>query len=78
MNGLKGRHKKKDFTLAKRLERVMIEKKIYARDVEKMTGIRRQNIYEYIQGVKQPSAYNLKRLSEGLHISADWLLGLKE
>ena len=71
------RHKKKDFTFAKRLEQLMIERKLYPRDVERLTGVRRQNIYQYIQGVKQPTAYNIKRIAEGLRISADWLLKIK-
>ena len=71
------RHKKKDFTFARRLDRLLVERKIYPRDVERLTGVRRQNIYQYIQGVKQPSAYNLKRIAEGLKVSADWLLEIK-
>ena len=75
---MKGRHIKKDFTFAKQLEQIMIERNLYPRDVEKLTGVRRQNIYQYIQGVKQPSAHNIKRIAEGLNVSADSLLGIKE
>lgn len=71
------RHKKKDFTFAKRLEQLMVERGLYPRDIERLTGVKRQNIYQYIQGVKQPTAYNIKRIAEGLHISADWLLEIK-
>lgn len=71
------RHKKKDFTFAKRLEQLMVERGLYPRDIEQLTGVKRQNIYQYIQGVKQPTAYNIKRIAEGLHISADWLLEIK-
>ena len=70
-------HKKKDFTFAKRLEQLMVERGLYPRDIERLTGVKRQNIYQYIQGVKQPTAYNIKRIAEGLHISADWLLEIK-
>lgn len=66
-----------DLTFARRLNQIMIERELYPGDVQRLTGIKRQRIYEYIQGVVQPSAYNLKRLAEGLDISVDWLIGVK-
>ena len=66
-----------DLTFARRLNQIMIERGLYPGDVQRLTGIKRQRIYEYIQGVVQPSAYNLKRLAEGLDISVDWLIGVK-
>ena len=56
----------------------MLERNLYPRDVEKLTGVRRQRIYEYIQGISQPSAFMLKRISAGLNVSSDWLLGLSD
>ena len=70
--------KVRDFTFAQRLEKLMIERNLYPRDVQRITGIKRQRIYEYLQGVTQPSAYNLRRIAEGLGISADWLLGITD
>lgn len=78
MTIINGSHKKYDFTLAKRLEQLMIERNLYPRDIERLTGVRRQRIYEYIQGVAQPSAFMLKRIATGLHVSSDWLLGLTD
>lgn len=71
-------HKSKDFTFARRLEQLMIERNLYPGDVQRLTGVHRQSIYEYIQGVKQPNAYNISRIAKGLSVSADWLLGLTE
>lgn len=73
-----GRHRKKDLTFAKRLNQIMIDRKLYPREVQRLTGVHKQNIYQYVQGIKQPSAYNVKRIAEGLGVSADWLLGIKE
>lgn len=67
-----------DFTFSQRLEQIMILRNLYPRDVQRLTGVHKQNIYQYIQGVKQPNAYNLMRIAKGLGVSADWLLGLKE
>lgn len=74
---MSGNHRNKDFTFARRLEQVMIERELYPRDVQILTGVHKQNIYQYIQGVKQPSAFNIKRIAKGLKISADWLLGIE-
>lgn len=67
-----------DYTFAKNLENYMIAHNLYPKDVERLTGIKRRKIYEYIQGQHQPSAYAVKRIAEGLNVSADWLLGIKK
>ena len=74
---MSGEHRNKDFTFAQRLEQIMVEQQLYPSDVQRLTGVHRQNIYQYIQGVKQPSAFNIKRIAKGLHVSADWLLGIE-
>ncbi len=72
----KGNHKKIDLTFAKRLEQVMIERNIYPSQISKLTGIKRNVIYAYVQGTYQPTAPNIKRIAIGLQVSADWLLGI--
>ena len=72
------RHKKYDFTFAKRLEQIMRERQLYPAQVEKLTGIRRQRIHEYLNGTVQPSAYAVKLIATGLDISADYLLGIEK
>ena len=67
-----------DFTFSQRLEQFMIAHNLYPKDVERMTGIRARKIYKYVQGQNQPSIYALKRIAEGLNVSADWLLGIKK
>ena len=67
-----------DFTFSQRLEQYMIAHGLYPKDVERLTGIKRRKIYEYVQGQRQPKAYTIKRIAEGLHVSADWLLGIEK
>ena len=67
-----------DYTFAKNLENYMIAHNLYPKDVERLTGIRARKIYKYVQGQNQPSIYALKRIAEGLHVSTDWLLGIKK
>lgn len=55
----------------------MCERQLYPTELSRITGVGRRTIYGYLQGDKQPSAFNLIRLSKGLKISSDWLLGLK-
>lgn len=67
-----------DFTFARRLEQLMRERGLYPAQIEKLTGIRRQRIHEYLNGTVQPSAYAVKLIATGLDISADWLLGIEK
>lgn len=75
---VKGNHKRIDLTFAKRLEQVMIERSLYPSEIARLTGIKRNVIYAYIQGIYQPTAYNIKRIAISLHVSADWLLGISD
>lgn len=65
-----------DLTFARRLEQAMTERNIYPSDLARKSGVSRSNIYNYIAGTSQPSAYNVKRIALALSTSADWLLGL--
>lgn len=67
---------KLDLTFSKRLEKIMIERNLYPAQVAKLTGVRRGMIYDYINGAYQPTAFNIKRIAQGLNVSADWLLGI--
>ncbi|MEE0873975.1 MAG: helix-turn-helix transcriptional regulator [Ruminococcus sp.] len=78
MTTIGANHRKMDFTFAQRLEQLMKERKLKANDVQRLTGVHCQCIYEYVQGVKQPNAFNIKRIAKGLKVSSDWLLGLSE
>lgn len=73
-----GRHKALDLTFARRLEQAMIEKSIYPSQLAKLSGVSRVNIYKYISGTAQPTAFNIKRLAIALDKSADWLLGIEK
>lgn len=65
-----------DLIFAKRLEQIMIERDLYPAQVAKMTGIKRSRIYDYMKGTHQPTAFNLKRIAQGLNVSVDWLIGI--
>lgn len=66
-----------DFTFAQRLEQIMRERQLSPAQVEKLTGVKRQKIYEYVTGTHQPNGFTIKRIALGLKVSADWLLGIK-
>lgn len=69
---------KKDFTFQKRLNHIMIERKIYPSQLAKIVGISRSLLYGYMQGDNQPTTFNLKKIALRLNISADWLLGISD
>lgn len=73
-----GRHKAFDLTFARRLEQSMIEKCLYPSQLAKLSGVSKTNIYNYIAGVAQPTAFNIKRLAITLEKSSDWLLGIEK
>ena len=68
----------KFYTFGDRLSQLMTERKLYSTDIAKITGIKRQSIDGYAQGVNQPSAFSIAQIAKGLRVSADWLLGLTE
>lgn len=73
-----GRHKALDLTFARRLEQTMIEQNIYPSQLSKLSGVSRVNIYKYISGTAQPTAFNIKRIAIALGKSSDWLLGIEK
>ena len=73
-----GRHKKLDLTLAKRLDSIMQQRRLYPSDVSRLTGIKVRMIKYYVAGSSQPSAFMLKKLAVGLGVSSDWLLGIEK
>lgn len=73
-----GKHRKIDLTFSKRLEKTMIENNIYPSKLVKLSGVSRANIYGYIAGTSQPTAFNIKQIAKGLNVSADYLLRLTD
>ena len=71
-------HKKMDLTVAKRLNQIMSDRKLYPIDVSRLTGIKVRMIKYYVAGSSQPSAFMLKKLAVGLGVSSDWLLGIEK
>lgn len=64
------------YTFGDRLSQIMAERQLYSSDIARLTGLKRQSIDGYAQGMSQPGAYAVKQIAKGLKVSADWLLGL--
>lgn len=75
---MSGRHHKQNLIFAQRLEQLMIERQLYSTDVARMTGLKRQSIDGYIQGINQPTAYAIMCIALAFDVSSDWLLGIKK
>lgn len=74
---MSGWHHKRFLIFAQRLEQLMIERQLYSSDIARMTGLKRQSIDGYVQGINQPSAYAVMCIAVALDVSSDWLLGIK-
>ena len=44
----------------------------------RVLGLSRQTVGFYLNGDRIPNAFRLKQIAQKCHVSADWLLGLKE
>ena len=62
---------------SQRLNQIMIERNIYPQEVQRLTGVHRQCVYEYLRGNKEPTLTSLVKLARGLKVSTDWLCGIK-
>lgn len=67
---------KQEYIFGSRLNTLMTARGLYPAEIAKITGIGRQRIYDYISGVSEPRARAIKQIALGLHVSADWLLGI--
>lgn len=74
---MSGWHHKKNRIFAQRLEQLMIERQLYSSDVARKTGLKRQSIDAYVQGVSQPGANAIAKIAVALEVSSDWLLGIE-
>ncbi|MBQ2443301.1 MAG: helix-turn-helix transcriptional regulator [Ruminococcus sp.] len=66
-----------DLTFSRQLDKIMRERGLFPSDVEKLTGIRKQRIREYISGTHHPTDHIIRRIAIGLNVSADILLDIK-
>lgn len=73
---MEGKIKKIDLTFSQRLEKIMIEQQLFPAQLSKLSGVSRTNIHKYLAGTIQPTAFNIKRISVALNVSADYLLGI--
>ena len=44
----------------------------------KTLGIERCNVYNWVRGISEPSAYNLSKICTTYNVDANWLLGLTD
>jgi transcriptional regulator with XRE-family HTH domain len=61
-----------------RLKKIMSEKKINQQELAKLSGLQPTAISHFEAGRRKPSYDNIKKLSDALNISADFLLGRDE
>lgn len=64
------------FDTADRLEELIIENGTKYRDLEKLTGYKRNAIMAWKYGYSVPNARVIKLLAEYFNVSADYLVGL--
>lgn len=63
---------------SERLKSVLDEKHITQSELSRETGIKRQNIYQYVNNKSVGSIENLVKISKALNVSTDYLLGLSD
>lgn len=68
--------KRKNGDFSQRLNQAMIERGLYPSELSRLSGVPRSVVYEYINGMREPSLFSLVRLAKGLRVSADYLCGL--
>ena len=65
-------------TFGERLNMVLYEQELSQADLDKRTGIGRANISRYVCNKQMPTVDSLIAICKTLHVSADWLLGLRK
>ena len=64
--------------LQSRIGEAMANSNLDMREISRRSGISLASLYEYRDEGVQPKAYTLAKLAIVLHVSSDWLLGIKE
>lgn len=62
----------------KRLKEEMRIKNITAYKIAKETGIKKQSVYNWINGKQEPTISNFAKICKFLEVSADYLLDIKD
>lgn len=60
-----------------RLAHTMIKNDAVASTIEPVLRVGRKSIYDYLNGVREMSMYQLRAFCEYFHVSADYILGIK-
>lgn len=60
---------------AARLQQVMQEKDLHQKDIAAQTGWNISTVKQYTSGTRVPGYGNMKKLTDVLGVSSDWLLG---
>lgn len=63
---------------AERLTKTRIKCNMTEEDVAHEIGVSLSNIYDYESNIFEPSLTHLRQICIKLHVSADYLLGLKD
>lgn len=61
----------------RRLQRAMEVREVDIGKLSRMTGISNKTLYGYSYGNKSPSFRKLVKIGKALHVSLDWLCGMR-
>ena len=61
----------------KRLDRALEIRDVDIKGLHKLTGIPASMLYSYRRGDKPPTYHNLVTIGKALHVSLDWLCGMR-
>lgn len=61
----------------RQLKRAMEIREVDIKEVSKRTGIPAKTLYFYWRGDRAPSYHNLIAIGKALHVSLDWLCGMR-
>lgn len=60
-----------------RLTRAMEKREVSVKELSKMAGVPLKSVYSYRAGDRPPTYHNLVSIGKALHVSLDWLCGMR-
>lgn len=61
----------------RRLKRALEIREVDVKELNRRTGIPAKTLYFYGRGERAPSYHNLVAIGKALHVSLDWLCGMR-
>lgn len=60
-----------------RLTRAMEKREVSVKELSKIAGVPEKSVYFYRNGDRPPTYKNLVSIGKALHVSLDWLCGMR-